>query len=272
MKRLIAIILGIALISPAPAQANGNTYQILTPVLTTTYELPAQTWNSRWSEIEIPFEVFLVSDGTVASFHFDLIDGQGYKIAEEENSSPNNWDIEKHKQPVSWRQTNKWNLYRFDKAVLPISLRVTIEFWRSEGKPDIVQTFPMKFVTHKDDIAEVEKAKAEAQAQATAIAEAKAKAEAEAKAAILKAQAEAEAKVKAEAEAKARIEAEIKAKQEAEAKAKAQAEKILAEQQYFAKSLYTGTRCKKRYKVMTISEVTFICTKKGKKLSWQVSN
>ena len=73
MKKLIALIL-ISLLIPIPsASANGASYQFVTPVLTTTYELPAQTYNSRWRTIEIPFSVILVSDGTVASFHFDLI-------------------------------------------------------------------------------------------------------------------------------------------------------------------------------------------------------
>jgi len=250
MKKLIAIVLGFSLLSIAPAQANGSYYQLVTPVLTTTYELPAQTYNSRWRTIEIPFSVILVSDGTVASFYFKLIDAEGFTIASKQNISPNNLTLS-WKDPVTWTQNNKWTLYSFDKAKLPIRLQTEIEFWRSTGKASIVQTFPMNFVTHKDDVAEKAQADAVAKAQAEAVAkaqaeaqrilaEAKAKAEAEAKAkaeAEAKAKAEAEAKAKAEAELKAKQEAELKAKQEAEAKAKADAEaKARAEAEAKAKA------------------------------------
>jgi len=277
MKKLIAIVLGIALLSPAPAIANGSTYQFLTPVLTTTYELPAETYNSRWGKIEIPFSVVLISDGTVASFHFNLIDAEGFKIAYKQNISPNNLKIGHHKDPVTWTQNNKWELYKHNKAKLPIRLQTEIEFWRSTGKASIIQTFPMNFTIHKDDLAEKlqaeaeakaraeavakaqaeakakaeaeAKAKAEAEAKVKAEAEAKAKAEAEAKAkaeaeALAKAKAEAEAKAKAEAEAKAKAEAELKAKQEAEAKAKAEAEaKAKAEAELKYKETQTIWNC-----------------------------
>ncbi len=241
MKRLIAIVLGIALLSPTPANANGSTYQLLTPVLTTTYELPAQTYNSRWGTIEIPFSVILISDGTVASFHFNLIDAEGFKIAYKENISPNNLKIDTHYDPVTWTQNNKWTLYRHHKAKLPIRLQTEIEFWRSTGKASITQTFPMNFTIHKDDLAE--KAKSDAEAKALAEAVAKAKAEAEAKA-----KAEAEAKAKQEAELKAKQEAEAKAKAEAEAKAKAEAEalaKAKAEAEAKAKAEAKTWTCRK---------------------------
>jgi hypothetical protein len=242
MKKLIALIL-ISLLIPIPsASANGSSYQLVTPVLTTTYELPAETYNSRWRTIEIPFSVILVSDGTVASFHFDLIDAEGFKISSKELDTPYS-GIDTHYSPKTWTQNTKWTLYSFDKAKLPIRLQTEIEFWRSTGKASVVQTFPMNFVTHKDDVAEkaqkdavaraqaeaVAKAQAEAQrvlAEAKAIADAKAKAEADAKAkaeAELKAKQEAEAKAKADAEAKAKADAEAKAKADAEAKAKAEA-------------------------------------------------
>ena len=64
MKKVIALIL-ISLLIPIPsASANGSSYQFLTPILTTTYELPAQSQNSRWNQIDIPFTATLVSDGT----------------------------------------------------------------------------------------------------------------------------------------------------------------------------------------------------------------
>ena len=243
MKKLIALIL-IALLIPIPsASANGSSYQFVTPVLTTTYELPAQSRDSRWDTIEIPFSVILVSDGTVASFHFDLIDAEGFEIAYKENISPNNLKIGTHYDPVTWTQNNKWTLYSMHKAKLPITLKTEIEFWRSTGKASIVQTFRMNFVTHKDDVAEktqidaVAKAQADAVAKAQAeaqrvLAEAKAKADAEAKViadAKAKAQAEADAKAKAEAEIMAKLIAETKAKAEAELKAKQEAEAKAAE-------------------------------------------
>jgi hypothetical protein len=230
MKKLIALIL-ISLLIPIPsASANGSSYQLVTPVLTTTYELPAETYNSRWRTIEIPFSVILISDGTVASFHFDLIDAEGFEIAYKENISPNNLKIGTHYDPVTWTQNNKWTLYSMDKAKLPITLKTEIEFWRSTGKASIVQTFRMNFVTHKDDVAEKAQADAVAKAQAEAqrlLAEAKAKADAEAKVIADRLAAEkaiADAKAKAEADAKAKAEAELKAKQEADAKAKAEAD------------------------------------------------
>jgi hypothetical protein len=225
MKKILLLVLALV-IPMSPASANASSYQIVTPILTTTYELPAETYNSRWRTIEIPFSVILVSDGTVASFHFNLIDAEGFTIASKENISPNNFSLS-HKDPVTWAQNNKWTLYSFHKAKLPIRLQTEIEFWRSTGKASIVQTFPMNFVTHKDDVLEKSKTDAVAKAQADAVAKAKAEAErilAEAKAvADAKAKAEADAKAKAEAELKAKLEAEAKAKADAEAKAKSDA-------------------------------------------------
>lgn len=66
-----------------------------------------------------------------------------------------------------------------------------------------------------------------------------------------------------------RLQAEAKAKAEAEAKAKAEAERILKNSQDFAKKTFTGKSCTKVNKKMIISEITFTCVKKGKRLSWQ---
>jgi hypothetical protein len=254
MRKLIALIL-IALFIPIPsASANGASYQFVTPVLTTTYELPAQSRESRWDDIEIPFSVILVSDGTVSTFSFRLIDAEGYRLSQP--SLNLGWDSNSMYSPKTITQNATWKLYDFQKAKLPIRLETEIYFWSSAGKASIIQTFPMNFTIHKDDVAEkakldavaksqadaVAKAQAEAQrllAEAKAISDAKAKAEADAKAkaeaeakAILDAKAKvdaeakaiADAKLKAEADAKALAEAELKAKQEAEAKAKADAE------------------------------------------------
>lgn len=290
MKKLIALIL-ISLLIPIPsANANGSSYQLVTPVLTTTYELPAETYNSRWRTIEIPFSVILVSDGTVASFHFNLIDAEGFTIASKENISPNNFSLS-HKDPVTWAQNNKWTLYSFHKAKLPITLKTEIEFWRSTGKASIVQTFRMNFVTHRDDVAEktqtdavakaqadaVAKAQAEAQrvlAEAKAIADAKSKAEADAKAkaeAELKAKQDAEAKAKADADAKAKAQAEadakaiaeFKAKQEAEAKAKADAEAADLAKKLSPIWLCTNDPTKNK---MTYSEAAIVCAQVDKEI------
>jgi len=214
MKRLIAIVLGIVLLAPAPANANGGSYQILTPIFTTTYELPAQDINSRWYTTKIPFSVVLTSDGTVGWFAFVLVDAEGYELSTRYfNASTAN------KTAHTWAQNDEWTLWRHSKAKLPISLKTQIGFWYNVGKPTITQTFPMNFTIHKDDLAAKTKADAEAKAIAEAVAKVKAEAEA-----LAKAKAEAEAKAKAEAEAKVRAEAEAKAKVEAEAKAKAEAE------------------------------------------------
>jgi hypothetical protein len=215
MRKLIALIL-ISLLIPIPsASANGSSYQLVTPVLTTTYELPAQSRDSRWDTIKIPFSVILTSDGTVASFAFVLIDAEGFELSTRYFNAFNAYF-----SPQTWTQNDEWKLYQHDKAKLPIRLKTEIRYWSTTGKASIVQTFPMNFVTHKDDVAEKEKTDAVARAQAEAVA----KAQAEAQRVLAEAKAIADAKAKAEADAKAKAEAELKAKQEAEAKAKADAE------------------------------------------------
>jgi len=215
MRKLIALIL-ISLLIPIPsASANGSSYQLVTPVLTTTYELPAQSRDSRWDTIKIPFSVILTSDGTVASFAFVLIDAEGFELSTRYFNAFN-----AYLSPQTWTQNDEWKLYQHDKAKLPIRLKTEIRYWSTLGKPTITQTFPMNFTIHKDDVAEKAKLDAEAKAQADAVA----KAQAEAQRVLAEAKAVADAKAKAEADAKAKAEAELKAKQEAEAKAKADTE------------------------------------------------
>jgi len=234
MKKLIALIL-ISLLIPIPsASANGSSYQLVTPVLTTTYELPAQSRDSRWDTIKIPFSVILTSDGTVASFAFVLIDAEGYELSTRYFNAFNAYF-----SPQTWTQNDEWKLYQFDKAKLPIRLKTEIRYWSTTAKPTITQTFPMNFTIHKDDVAEKAQTDAVARAQAEAVAKAQAEAQrvlAEAKAiADAKAKAEADAKAKAEADAKAKAEAEAKAildakaKAEADVKAKAEADRLVAE-------------------------------------------
>jgi hypothetical protein len=215
MKKLIALIL-ISLLIPIPsASANGSSYQLLTPVLTTTYELPAQDRNSRWDTIKIPFSVVLTSDGTVASFAFVLIDAEGFELSTRYFNAFN-----AYLSPQTWTQNDEWKLYQHDKAKLPIRLKTEIRYWSTLAKPTITQTFPMNFTIHKDDLAGKAQADADAKAQADAVA----KAQAEAQRVLAEAKAVADAKAKAEADAKAKAEAELKANQEAEAKAKADAD------------------------------------------------
>ena len=63
-----------------------------------------------------------------------------------------------------------------------------------------------------------------------------------------------------------KLEAEAKARAEAEARAK----QILINSQNYAIDLYSGKSCWKKGKSMIISEITFKCVKKGKKLVWRV--
>jgi pyruvate/2-oxoglutarate dehydrogenase complex dihydrolipoamide acyltransferase (E2) component len=225
MKKLIAFILTLLLIPISSASANGSSYQLLTPVLTTTYELPAQDRNSRWDTIKIPFSVVLTSDGTVASFAFVLIDAEGFELSTRYFNAFN-----AYLSPQTWTQNDEWKLYQHHKAKLPIRLKTEIRYWSTLAKPTITQTFPMNFTIHKDDLAGKAQADADAKAQADAVA----KAQAEAQRVLAEAKAVADAKAKAEADrlaaekaiadAKAKADAELKAKQEAEAKAKADAE------------------------------------------------
>jgi hypothetical protein len=215
MKKILALIL-ISLLIPIPsASANGSSYQLLTPVLTTTYELPAQDKNSRWDTVQIPFSVVLTSDGTVSSFAFVLIDAEGFELSTRYFNAFN-----AYLSPQTWTQNDEWKLYQHHKAKLPIRLKTEIRFWSTTGKPTITQTFPMNFTIHKDDLA----GKAQADAVAKAQADAVAKAQAEAQRVLAEAKAIADAKSKAEADAKAKAEAELKAKQDAEAQAKADAD------------------------------------------------
>ena len=248
MKKLIALIL-ISLLIPIPsASATGSSYQFLTPVLTTTYELPAQSQDSRWSKIEIPFNVILVSVGDVTTIEFNLIDAEGFRIGQDYVSA---WFDE----PKTWTQNGQWKLYNFDKAKLPITLQTKINFWSMSAKPSIIQNFPMNFTIHKDDVLEKAKldakAKAEAEAVAKAIAEAKVVADAKTKAEADKLATE--AKARAEAEAKSIAYAKAKADAEAVAKEKADAE--------LAKKLSPTWKCNNDLTKnnMTHAEAVIVC-------------
>ena len=90
----------------------------------------------------------------------------------------------------------------------------------------------------------------------------------------------AELKAKQEADERARVEAELKAKLDAEAKvaadvaAKAAADAALLaatkKSQDLARKQNVGKSCTKLKATRTVSEVKFVCVKKGKKLVWAV--
>jgi hypothetical protein len=287
MKKILALIL-ISLLIPIPsASANGSSYQLLTPVLTTTYELPAQDKNSRWDTVQIPFSVVLTSDGTVSSFAFVLIDAEGFELSTRYFNAFN-----AYLSPQTWTQNDEWKLYQHHKAKLPIRLKTEIRFWSTTGKPTITQTFPMNFTIHKDDLAGKAQADAVAKAQADAVAKAQAdavaKAQAEAQRVLAEAKAIADAKSKAEADALAaklaptwlctndptknkmtyaeaiivcaQVDKEIKDKQEAEAKAIAMQLK---------RDLVNGTSCTKLNARKVAGGKVFTCKKISKKLVWR---
>jgi hypothetical protein len=82
----------------------------------------------------------------------------------------------------------------------------------------------------------------------------------------------AELKAKQEADERARVDAELKAKLEAEAKVVADAALLAAKKtsQDLAKKQNVGKSCSKLRASRTISEVKFVCVKKGKRLVWAV--
>ena len=240
MKKLIAIVLGIALLSPAPANANVDNAirdTFLKVISGSNIEMARGTWDKRedWTEIGLGLSIcregipiwLLECAMNARKVKFSLVDSVGRNASlfdKYVHSYGHGLDIVAVKNislTLIWRELTP-----------PISLKA--QFYFDPKSSTVMQTFyyPLNVQLHPLDRAKAEaeaKAKAEAEAKAKAEAEAlaKAKAEAEAKAkaeAEAKAKAEAEAKAKAEAEAKAKAEAELKAKQEAEAKAKAEAE------------------------------------------------
>jgi hypothetical protein len=245
MKK-IAFILSLLVFSGGftSAQANSEGYEFVTPILTTTFELPAQSDSSRWREVEYPYTVNLKTDGTAAMFSFALIDGEGFKLQEQRNINPNNFTSQ-YKDPVSWSASNKFRLHRYDKAKLPITLRVTVEFWNTTGKPEIVRTFPLNFVTHKDDIA------------------ASAKAEADAKAKLVN-----DAKIIADAKA-ASDAAALWNKAVAELKAKQEEEQLRLALDAAIKKAIVGKPCNKAGQKQVYAGAKFTCVKSGKKLIWK---
>lgn len=231
----MAIVLGIALLSPAPAQASDTIQSTFLKIVSgSNIEMSRGTWASRedWTEIGLGLSVcregipiwLLECAMNARKVKFSLVDSVGRNASLFDQyvySYGNGLDIVAIKNislTLIWRELTP-----------PISLKA--QFYFDPKSSTVMQTFyyPLNVQLHPLDRAKEEaaaKAQAEAEAKAKAEAEARAKAEAEAKAkaeAELKAKQEAELKAKQEAEAKAKAEAEAKAKAEAEAKAKAEA-------------------------------------------------
>ena len=250
MKRLIAIVLGIALISPTPANANQlavietNNFVIGSTTNTSNIwqgNIPTSIGVGKYDRYKVefsiqgllPYETLAAknSRGTGVNVEFEIWSDSGKKVAYDTVSS------------YSWNPVGPNTLvdfYLFDMPIGTHTLIIRTQYELSttglltryvEGK------ITQKITIYDIDLRQKQQAEAKAaaelkakqEAEAKAIAEAKAKVEAELKAkqeAELKAKQEAEAKAEAELKAKQEAEAkaaELKAKQEAEAKAKAEA-------------------------------------------------
>ena len=224
MKKLIAIVLGITLLSPIPANANELAVIKTTNFVTGSTTLTPNIWQGniptsigigRYNnyKVEFPIQGLLPystlgpknSRGAGVEAEFEIWSDNGKKVGYDTIYS------------FSWNPTGLNTLVEFYLFDFPIGTHTLIIITKYELSTNgLLTSYVEGKITQKITIYDLE---AEARAKAQAEAEAKAKAEAEARA-----KAEAEAKAKAEAELKAKQEAELKAKQEAEAKAKAEAE------------------------------------------------
>jgi len=225
MKKLIAIVLGITLLSPAPA-VSGNDIELA--------PLTSSSSSTRWyleDYTKVSLGVSICREGipiwllecsmNARDVTFSIVDASGRKVSFMDKSF---WSYGSGIDIVRIKNINL-EISPVHKLVMPLRLKAEFEFVQTS--PITLQTFyyPLNVKFNKIDIAKLEaeakaaaELKAKQEAEAKAIAEAKAKAEAE-----LKAKQEAELKARQEAEAKAKAEAEAKAKAEAEAKAKAEA-------------------------------------------------
>jgi hypothetical protein len=280
MKKLIAIVLGLSLLSIAPANANNDIADTFVKIVSgNDIELaPAwqnySGWDSREDYTNVSLGVSICRSGNpiwmatcgvdARKVTFSIVDNNGRKVTIFDES----FRSYGHGLDLLLIKNINLKILPSVKLVLPLKLKAEFEFVHTS--PITLQTFyyPLNIKLNKVDTAKAEaeaKAKAEAEAKAKAEAEAKAKAEEEAKA-LAEAKAKVEAEAKALAEAKEKAEAEAKAKAEAEARAK----QILINSQNYAIDLYSGKSCWKKGKSMIISEITFQCVSKGKKLVWRV--
>lgn len=224
MKRLIAIVLGITLLSPIPANANELAVIKTTNFVTGSTTITPNIWQGniptsigvgRYSnyKVEFPIQGLLPyptlgaknSRGAGVEVEFEIWSDNGKKVGYDTIYSS------------SWNPTGPNTLVEFYLFDFPIGTHTLIIITKYELSTNgLLTSYVEGKITQKITIYDLE---AEVRAKAQAEAEAKAKAEAEAKA-----KAEAEAKVKAEAELKAKQEAAAEARAKAEAEAKARAE------------------------------------------------
>ena len=243
MKKLIAIVLGIALLSPAPAQADVSRYvqfyppleslTLSAPVVDSTnnnYKFGVTVWNHLMAVDRVHFKLYDCNNLGQDTEWIIFNNRDNYGIS----AKNKNWYIGDITLNYSaWSRTGvgicsgNWKLAVWVDLNNGTSLNNSWEL--KVANEGWIQN-------HINDIQKITDAW--------------------------------NAATKA-LEANQKLQAEIKAKAEAEAKAKAEAERILRNSQEYAKQLFTGKTCLKRNKTMTISEIKFTCVKKGKKLSWQ---
>lgn len=280
MKRLIAIVLGIALLSPTHAQASDTIESTFLKIVSgSNIEMSRGTWTSRedWTEIGLGLSIcregipiwLLECAMNARKVKFSLVDSVGRNASlfdEYVHSYGHGLDIVAVKNislTLIWRELTP-----------PISLKA--QFYFDPKSSTVMKTFyyPLNVQLHPLDRAK-EEAAAKAAAELKAKQEAEAKAIAEAKA---KAEAEYKAKQEAAAEARAKLEAEYKAKAEEAAKKLEQWKKEQAEMQ--AKHLlwiaeeektlrsFIGKPCKTLNKFKNNDAGSLECIKKKNKKVW----
>ena len=267
----MAIVLGIALLSPTPANANQlaviKTNNFIVGSTTNTPNIwqgniPTSIGIGKYDRYKVEFSIQGLlpydtlaaknSRGTGVNVDFEIWSDSGKKVAYDTISS------------YSWNPVGPNTLVDFYLFDMPIGTHTLIIRTQYElSTTGLLTRYVEGKITQKITIYDIEaeeraKAKAEAEALAKAQAEAEARKEAEAKA-LAEAKAEAEAKVRAEAEAKAKAEAEAKAKQQAEAKALAEA-KAKAEAEKKLQPIWSCTSFPE-HKNMTYAEAEVMCPK-----------
>ncbi len=277
MKKLMAIVLGIALLSPTPANANTDNEikdTFLKIISGNDIELQPLTGHPGWTSssqgsgwyledyTKISLGVSVCRSGipvwllecamNAKKITFSIVDATGRHV-HFTNVSNSSW--KNGLEILSVKNVNI-ELSPVPRLVMPLSLKVEFEFHPTSSQTMKTFYYPLNVRFNKIDIAKQE-------AEAKALAEAKAEA-------VAKVWAEAEAKAKAEAEAKAQREADAKASQEFWANEKAEKEKTyllyLREQEKILRK-YIGKPCK-TLQAFKENESGYIecVSKKGKKV------
>lgn len=282
MKKLIAIVLGLSLLSIAPA----NAQEPLT-------KGPGKLY-PQYILFDTPLENMVLNYPTNGV----LLNSIGLTILN------NNKDISNVYfglgEPCSTNFHGDFKKESFLLGVGPTTKKVSLSFLTQNygfNCPELILNISITFNGQSLANATTQRILIKTQFYTKTLEEqVKDRIEADRIAAEAKAKAEAEAKAKAEAEAQAnagwiqnhineiqkitdawnaaakaleeqkRLEAEAKAKAEAEARER----QIKINNQNYTIDLYSGIRCSKRGKYMIVSEITFKCVKKGKKLIWKV--